>query len=94
LFADGLSLALVGYLQARYTATDTVPPARHSLAQAQIKLVAEFVEAQSRLEPPRDAARGIGSLSRITFTRLFRTSFGMTPHAMSCNVDWKRRGEC
>jgi AraC family transcriptional regulator len=80
LFADGLSLALVGYLQARYSADATELHARHSLSQAQIKRIAEFVEAHLGSDLRVTQLAALVKLSPHYFTRLFRTSFGMTPH--------------
>lgn len=80
LFADGLSLALVGYLQARYAAADTASQARHRLSQAQIKRIAEFVEAHLGADLRVTELAALVKLSPHYFTRLFRTSFGMTPH--------------
>ena len=80
LFADGLSLALVGYLQARYSATDATSQPRHSLSQPQIKLIAEFVEAHLGANLRVTQLAALVHLSPHYFTRLFRTSFGMTPH--------------
>ena len=80
LFADGLSLALVGYLQARYLATDTVSQTRRRLSKFQIKLIVEFVESHLGSDLRVTDLAGLLDLSPHYFHLLFRTSFDMTPH--------------
>jgi AraC family transcriptional regulator len=80
LFADGLSLALVGYLKARYPATDTVPQTRGRLSKAQVKLIVEFVEGHLGSDLRVTELAALLDLSPHYFHLLFRTSFGMTPH--------------
>ncbi len=80
LFADGLSLALVGYLQARYPATDTVSQTRHRLSKSQVKLIREFVESRLGSDLRVTELAALVDLSPHYFHLLFRTSFGMTPH--------------
>ena len=80
LFADGLSLALVGYLQARYPATDTASQTRHRLSKSQVKLIREFVELHLGSDLRITELAALVDLSPRYFHLLFRTSFGMTPH--------------
>lgn len=80
LFADGLSLALVGYLQAKYPATGTVMQKTHRLSKFQIKLIVEFVESHLGSDLSVTELAALIDLSPHYFHLLFRTSFGMTPH--------------
>jgi AraC family transcriptional regulator len=80
LFADGLSLALVGYLQTRHAAIDAAPPPRHRLSKAQVKLLSDFVEARLGSDLRVVNLAAVVNLSPHYLTRLFSASFGMTPH--------------
>lgn len=80
LFADGLSLALVAYLRAKYSATHEVSRSTHRLSKAQANLISEFVDEHLGADLRVTQLAAVVNLSPHYFTGLFRTSFGTTPH--------------
>ena len=80
LFADGLSLALVGYLQAGYSVTRREALPTHRLSKSQIKLIGEFVESHLGSDLRVTQLAALVKLSPHYFARQFRAAFGMTPH--------------
>jgi len=80
LFADGLNLALLGHLQSRYAQERTARAVHVRLSRTHVARIADYVEAHlgSDLSVPRLA--GLVGLSPQHFSRLFKASFGMTPH--------------
>lgn len=80
LFSDGLCLALLGRLQSKYSAGEAVRPRNHRMSKSQVDRVIDYVENNigSELRIPQLAA--LVELSPQHFRRVFKLSFGMTPH--------------
>jgi AraC family transcriptional regulator len=80
LFADGLCLALLGYLQSHYATSKSTAPPRHRLSRAQMKTLTEFIETRLGSDLRVAELAALVELTPHYLTRLFRNSFGMTPH--------------
>jgi AraC family transcriptional regulator len=80
LFADGLCLALLGYLQSHYAASKAMAPPRHCLSRTQMRTLTEFIETRLGTDLRVADLAVLVELSPHYLTRLFRNSFGMTPH--------------
>ena len=80
LFAEGLSMALVGILSHRYRRDSGLPGAARGLTVGQQRIVKEFIETElgSALRV-RQLATLVG-MSEAHFSRCFRNSFDLTPH--------------
>lgn len=81
LFAEGLSLMVVGWLSRHYAVKAPVEPARSGvLSPRQQARIREFIDTflDSELSVEQMAAE-VG-ISPFYFSRLFRASFGMPPH--------------
>jgi AraC family transcriptional regulator len=81
LYAEGLSLMIIGWLSRHYTSKPRlVAPQERALTNAQQAKVCELVDTHldTNLSVERMAAEV--SISPYHFSRLFRVSFGMPPH--------------
>jgi AraC family transcriptional regulator len=80
LFTDGLCLALMGYLQSKYSEKKTARNLKVKMARSQTALISAYVEAHL------DSDLRIVELARLLdmspqhFSRLFKASLGVTPH--------------
>jgi AraC family transcriptional regulator len=57
------------------------PPARGGLAPAVRRRVQDYIDAHLALPLSLDELAGVATLSTYHFARMFRTSFGVSPHA-------------
>ncbi|WP_422099530.1 helix-turn-helix domain-containing protein [Variovorax sp.] len=80
LHAQGLSMALASYLQARYGCARNVQRPRGRLSQADLRRVYDWVMAHLAEDFGIDALAAELQLSAVHFTRLFRASTGATPY--------------
>ena len=82
LYVQGLCIALLGMVSARYTvhARDELPAARR-LSPAQQHRVVELVRDQLGAKLSLAVMASAVGLSPQHFARLFKTTFGTTPHA-------------
>lgn len=81
LYAQGLSLALVGWLRARYDVGPISPIARgQKLPQRRAARVLEYIDAGLGDDLSVTALAEVAGLSTAHFSRLFRATFDMPPH--------------
>jgi AraC family transcriptional regulator len=81
LYAQGLSLTLLGWLRARHGVGPPPPPRRRQkLARGEAARVLEYVEAHLGDDLSVAGLAGVAGLSTAHFSRLFRATFGRSPH--------------
>jgi len=80
LFADGLCLALVGHLQARYSRKKAAWPLHLRMSKSQVARISDYVEAHIGSDLRVSQLAALVDLSPQHFSRLFKVSVGMTPH--------------
>jgi AraC family transcriptional regulator len=80
LYADGLTLALYGWLLRHYAGVPTARLRTPTLSPAQMRRVRELIEAHIGEPLSVEMLAGVAGLSPYHFARLFKTSFGTTPH--------------
>lgn len=81
LFAEGISLAIFGWLRQHYSLK--APPVcvrRGGFSPAQQNRIREFIDTHIGSALSLDAMAAELGMSAFHFLRVFRTSFGMTPH--------------
>lgn len=90
LYGESLSLALVSYVAARYSAKAPRPETlEHGFSRAQLNRVLEYIHAHLRDDLSLLELAGAIDLSPRHFSRLFRKTFGTTPsrYVMSERID-------
>jgi AraC family transcriptional regulator len=81
LYAQGLSLALVGWLRARYAFEPAPTRVRaQKLAPLHAERVREYIDAHLGHELGVAELAGLVGLSSAYFVRVFHATFGTTPH--------------
>ena len=81
LYAQGLSLALVGWLRARYGVGPHSPIARgQRLSQRSAARVLEYIDAGLGDDLSVTELAEVAGLSTAHFSRLFRATFDKSPH--------------
>jgi len=81
LYAQGLSLALVGWLRARYGVGPVPSVAREQkLSQRRAARVLEYIDAHLGDDLSVAGLAEVAGLSTAHFSRLFRATFGKSPH--------------
>ena len=94
LFAESLSLALAAYLSGRYSAQALdKKPSETGLSQTQRARTLEFIAANLDLDISLTELARIIDLSPRHFSRLFRHTFGTTPHRYIMALRIKRAKE-
>lgn len=82
LFADGISLALVGLLVEEHGAcTQRDSRAQARLSGAQCSLVREYIDQHLAANIYVELLAGLVGMSAAHFSRSFKSSFGASPHA-------------
>ena len=81
LFAEGVSLALLSRLRACDTPRSTPKPSARKLSPAQSRATVDFIDANlgGELSVARLAAQL--AMSPFTFSKLFKSTFGVSPHS-------------
>lgn len=82
LYAQGLCLALLGLLKSRHAAREEAVPAppRGCFPVAQRHRIADFIRSHLAADLSIEAMAEQTGISSFHFARLFKQSFGMTPH--------------
>ena len=80
LYADGLSLALLGWLVRHYAAAVPAPARAQTLSAVQQRRIRELIESRIGDHLPLEDLAASVSLSPYHFARLFKASFGAPPH--------------
>jgi AraC family transcriptional regulator len=80
MFAQGLSLALIGYLRSGYGVPAPTRRTSGKLSQRDVADVVEYVEANLMHDIGIDELASLLSLSSSQFSRLFKASFGLSPY--------------
>lgn len=81
LFAEGLSLAIFGWLRQHYSFKAQAPSGRKSgFSIEQRDRLRDFIETHLGTSLSLDAMAAEVGMSAFHFLRVFRTSFGTTPH--------------
>jgi len=80
LFADGLSLALLGLMSARYTRTQGADGELQRLSREERRRVHEFIDSALAEDLTVDRLAAVLGRSPFHFARLFKATFGCTPH--------------
>lgn len=81
LYAEGLSLAVLGCLRERYADPEAQgTPRQHRLTDAQVRTVADYVDARLTAKLGLEQLAGLLDMSPYHFARLFKSTVGQTPH--------------
>jgi AraC family transcriptional regulator len=81
LYGESLSLALAAYVTGRYSAKACKPEAaEHGFSRAQLQSVIDYIHAHLRGDVSLVELANAIHLSPRHFSRLFRKTFGTTPH--------------
>jgi AraC family transcriptional regulator len=80
MFAQGLSLALIGYLRSRYGAPAPTRRTLGKLSQRELSEVIEYVEFNLMRDIGIDELASLLSLSSSQFSRLFKATVGSSPY--------------
>lgn len=83
MFAQGLSMAFAGYVQARYGVETSAMDVRHTsgrLSQRELAQVTEFIDENMARDIGVDALSSILALSPSRFSRLFAATTGVSPY--------------
>lgn len=82
-YGESLSIALSAYVLTRYSATRRVPETaglRHAFSAQQVRRLVEYMRAHLGEEIGIAELAAIAHLSPFHFCRVFRKSFGVSPH--------------
>ena len=93
MYAQGLSIALVGYLRNRYGAP---PPTRRTpgrLAQCEVSQIADYVAQHLAHDIGVDDLAALCGLSNSQFSRLFKETLGLSPFQYLKQMRIKRATE-
>lgn len=80
LYTEYLSLTLASYVIGRYAVRSTADPSGRTLSRTQRALVEDFVHAHMQCNLSMARLASITQLSPRHFSRLFRATFGESPH--------------
>jgi len=80
LFAEGLSLALLGLLSARYAAAPAGARAVKRLSAEERRCVQAFIDSGLEDDLSVEQLASAVDMSPFHFSRVFKTTFGRTPH--------------
>lgn len=80
LFADGLSLAVLGYLSSRYSMKPARPARPGRLTSAQLRVVSDHIEANLGSDLSVARLAGLIGLSPFHFSRMFKAGTGDSPY--------------
>ena len=89
LFSDGIALAFFAHIGQKYAGITRAPVLDGVLAPWQMRRLTEWVEAHLDGSVSIADLAGLANLSRTHFARMFRRSFGTSPHQwlLSCRID-------
>jgi AraC family transcriptional regulator len=82
LFAEGLSLALLARLRACYSQQTTARRAARKLSSAQARATIDFIGARLGADLSVATLASQIEMSPYTFSKLFKATFGVTPHSL------------
>lgn len=80
LFAQGLSIALISWLETNYRPQCGLHTPAGGLSAAQQRRIRDFIEAGLGTDLSIERLAQEAALSPVHFSRLFKASFGCTPH--------------
>lgn len=80
LYAEGVSLMIMGWLNQHYAKQQKTPPASRQLSLAQKNRLRNFIEQNLGSQLTVESMALIVGISPNYFSALFRTSFGEPPH--------------
>jgi len=80
LFSDGIALAFFAHIASKYARLTGAPVLDGVLAPWQLRRLTEWVEAHLDRSVSIADLAGLANLSRTHFARMFRRSFGTSPH--------------
>lgn len=80
LFAEGLSIALMGLLAHRYAPVRRSGCPRAALSNAQQRIIRELVDGDLASELTIERMAALLGMSPFQFSRRFKSSFGLSPH--------------
>lgn len=81
LYGESLALALTAYVASRYSAPgQSTPTIEHKFSPAQIRRLLDYIHAHLGSDFSLVEMASVARLSPRHFSRLFRNTFGMTPH--------------
>jgi AraC family transcriptional regulator len=80
LYAEGLSLALIGYLNSRYGVSGSSHHSHGRLCQKELSKVVDYVHANLMHDVGVNELAALLSLSGSQFSRLFKATLGVSPY--------------
>ncbi len=80
LFAEGLSIAILGWLTQNYAAKKSLPHKEQKLSHRHQKQICNFIEDSLDSDLSVETMANLVGISPGHFAVLFRTTFGITPH--------------
>lgn len=80
MYSQGLSLALLGYLRARYADSSPSLRVNGKLSHSDLARIREYVEANMQCDLGIDEIARVLNLSASHFNRLFRNTTGQSPY--------------
>jgi AraC family transcriptional regulator len=80
LYAESISLALLAYLAGRYATPRPLDSCDSSLSRAQKRKLVDYIRANLISNLSVSELAGLVQMSPSHFSRLFKTSFGVTPY--------------